>query len=137
MAGLEKLYDKGEKKFADCFGDSVNLDAYLARGGKLLLDHGTDDPLIPVDGTIDYYHALLARYGGEKADAFCRAYITPGDNHGNCWGNGSGITEKAGMTALMDWVENGVAPKALYKVRLNRKTGQVIDEGMQNPYREI
>jgi hypothetical protein len=132
---LETLYRDGAEKFADCSGDSIDLDAYISRGGKLILDHGTDDPLIPVDGTIDYYHGLLDRYGKEKTDDFCRVYITPGDNHGNCWGNGAGLTQTAGIKALMDWVENKNAPEKLRKVRLDRKTGDILEEGMAEPYR--
>ncbi len=134
FAALEKLYDDGAKKFADCFGNNSNLDAFIAHGGKLLLDHGTDDPLIPVDGTICYFHSLLERYGKAKTDTFCRAYITPGDNHGNCWGNGAGLTQTSGIKALMDWVENGILPGALRKVRIDRKSGDVIEEGLQTPY---
>lgn len=62
-------------------------------------------------------------------------YITPGDNHGNCWGNGPGITESAGMKALMDWVEYGMEPGALRKVRVAQKTGEFLAEGMAEPYK--
>ena len=134
---LEWLYDQGEKKLRNNMADSVELDAFLARGGKLMIDHGTDDPLIPVDGTINYYDKLCAHYGKEKVKEFLRLYITPGDNHGNCWGNGPGLTEKAGISALIDWVEKGIAPGALRKIRIDRKTGNLLEEGYQAPYRDL
>ena len=101
------------------------------------MDHGMDDPLIPTDGTIDYYRKLVQHFGGKAAvDAFCRLYINPGDNHGNCWGNGPGITQSAGMKALMDWVEHGITPTKLYKVRIHPKTGVILEEGQAVPFEE-
>jgi hypothetical protein len=65
-----------------------------------------------------------------------RLYITPGDNHGNCFGNGPGITEKDGMLALMKWVEEGKAPEEIRKVRVDRKNGETLEESSQSPYRD-
>ena len=49
-------------------------------------------------------------------DAFCRLYITPGDNHGNCVGNGPGITQTDGIKALINWVEKGIAPEDIHHI---------------------
>lgn len=135
-AEFESYFDRAVQLLSDSLGDDANLDAFVKRGGKLMIDHGIDDPLIPVDGTLDYYRKILSRYGAEKTDTFLRMYVAPGDNHGNCQGNGPGITEKDGILALMDWVEKGVAPESLRKVRVDRKTGQTLEEGMEPPYRE-
>ena len=100
-----------------------------------MIDHGWDDPLIPTMGIIDYYHRMVRIHGGkEAADSFCRLYITPGDNHGNCHGNGPGITQTDGIKALMDWVENGIAPEELRVVQVHPKTGETICERTQKPY---
>lgn len=132
---IEWLYEEGTRKFADSLGDNPAIDEFVNRGGKLMIDHGIDDPLIPVKGTLDYYDKLCKYFGGkEKVDEFCRLYITPGDNHGNCWGNGPGIKESTGMKAMMEWVERGVAPGALRKVRVEQKSGKLIQESMQMPY---
>ena len=98
-----------------------------------MIDHGLDDPLIPVDGTIDYHDRMKALMGEETVKSFCRVYLGPGDNHGNCHGNGPGITESDGMRALMDWVEKGISPEALRVVRINQKTGEAIREDMLLP----
>ena len=133
---FETLFDEGLKKFSDSLGDAPAIDDFAERGGKLLMDHGTDDPLIPTEGTLDYYRKLCGHFGGrEKVDEFCRLYITPGDNHGNCWGNGPGIPESVGMRALMDWVEKKKAPEALRTVQVRQKDGTLIRESMQDPYR--
>lgn len=133
---FEELFEEGVRKFGDTNGDNPAVDEFVNHGGKLLMDHGMDDPLIPTEGTIDYYKKLCKHFGGrEKVDEFCKMYITPGDNHGNCWGNGPGITESAGMKALMDWVEYGMEPGALRKVRVAQKTGEFLAEGMAEPYK--
>lgn len=134
-AELERLYRDGTEKFADSLGENPAVDAFAARGGKLLIDHGLDDPLIPVQGTIDYYESLYRHFGGQNAlDGFCRMYINPGDNHGNCKGNGPGIKESTGMLALMNWVEKGVAPERIRKVRVDPKSGKLLEEAFQMPF---
>ncbi len=132
----EDLFDRGLEMYADNLADDPCIDEFVAAGGKLMIDHGIDDPLIPVDGTLDYQGKLLAHFGGqERLDDFLRLYITPGDNHGNCWGNGPGIPESEGMGALVRWVEGGQAPEELRKVRVHQKTGETLEEGVEAPYR--
>lgn len=58
----------------------------------------------------------------------------PGDNHGNCVGNGPGITQTDGIKALINWVEHGVAPEAIRVVQVDKKTGKTICERTQMPY---
>lgn len=131
-----ELYDKGLEKFIDNMGDNPNIDDFVNAGGKLIIDHGIDDPLIPVDGTLEYFDKLYRHFGSQdKLDEFFRLYITPGDNHGNCWGNGPGLTESAGLQALIAWVEEGKAPEEIRKVRVSQKTGELLEEGFQKPYR--
>ena len=133
---FEELFDRGLEKFSDSLGDDPAISAFADRGGKLMIDHGTDDPLIPTEGTLDYYRKLCGYFGGqERVDSFCRLYITPGDNHGNCWGNGPGIPENEGMRALMDWVEKGKAPEAVRTIQVRQKDGALMREGRQEPYR--
>ncbi len=125
-AGFETLFDCALAAFPSAMADKADLSAFSARGGKLMIDHGIDDPLIPVEGTIDYYNRMKEIMGDEVVKGFCRIYLGPGDNHGNCHGNGPGITESDGMRALIDWVEHGVVPESIRVVRIDRKTGEVI-----------
>lgn len=134
MEEFEELFDKSTTLFARSAADQADLRAFAQTGGKLIIDHGLDDPLIPVDGTIDYFERMCSALGGKEiVDEFCRLYLTPGDGHGNCYGNGPGITESDGMRALMDWVENGRAPHALRVVQVKRLGGKTICERMQEP----
>lgn len=132
---LEKLFDASCEKFSNCNADNPDLRPFAQHGGKLMIDHGWDDPLIPTLGTIEYYEKMIEAHGSKEAvDDFCRLYITPGDNHGNCHGNGPGITQTDGIIALMNWVENGIAPDAIRVVRVDRKTGDTVCERTQKPY---
>ena len=134
QAAYEKLFEAGAFNFADNLGNDPSIEAFVSGGGKLIMDHGMDDPLIPVQGTMDYYDKLCDHFGGKaNVDKFCRFYRTPGDNHGHCRGNGPGLTESSGIAALMDWVEKGIAPGALRKVRVHPKTGVLLEEGMEEP----
>ena len=40
------------------------------------------------------------------------------------------------MKALVDWVEHGIAPTKLYKVRIHPKTGAILEEGQAVPFEE-
>lgn len=134
MDEFEQLFDQSITLFANAAGDKPDLRAFAQSGGKLMIDHGPDDPLIPVDGTIDTYERMCQIHGGkENVDEFCRLYMPPGDGHGNCFGNGPGITESDGMRALIDWVENRRAPGALRVVQVKRLGGKTICEREQLP----
>lgn len=135
MEEFEQLFDRSTSLFADAAADKADLRPFARAGGKLIIDHGLDDPLIPVDGTIDYYDRMCRIHGGKECvDQFCRMYLAPGDGHGNCFGNGPGITVSDGMRALVDWVENGRAPGALRVVQVKRLGGKTICERVQMPY---
>ena len=132
--GYVDLYQKSIEMFGDCGGDEADLSAFKSAGGKLMIDHGLNDPLIPVDGTIDYYHRVIDVMGGKQAvDEFMKLYLTPGDGHGNCWYMGPGVTESAGMSALVNWVENGVEPKEIQAVRVDKKTGETLETSLITP----
>ena len=133
----EKMFYIGEVKFADSNADNGNLQPFAERGGKLLIDHGLNDPLIPVDGTIDYYKKMLSCMGAEAVRDFCRLYLVPGDGHGNCWNEQPGIPQYAGIEALMDWVEKRIAPGMLGGVKVERKTKKVVKKAQVKPVEDI
>lgn len=129
ISEFEELFEKSSLKFSDAAGDKADLSAFAAHGGRLIIDHGLNDPLIPVDGTIDYYKRLCEASGGqENVRSFLRLYLMPGDGHGNCWSQGPGITESGGMSALMKWVEKDEAPEELRAVRVDKKSGELIEQ---------
>ena len=90
---------------------SPDLDAFRARGGKLFVFAGLEDPIVPCAPIADWYTSVVARLGSQdEADSFMRFYLLPGRAHGG----GSGVVELKGRNeALVDWVEKGVAPETL------------------------
>lgn len=89
--------------------DAINGDysAFTARGGKFLMYHGWADSLIPASLSMEFWSRMRAQMGGQKVDSFARLFMVPGMDH--C-GGGSGTSTFELMTALSNWVENGVAP---------------------------
>ena len=87
-----------------------NLSAFAAVGGKLILWHGWADPHISPVNTIAYHTALVALMGNERTQAFERLYLFPGMYH--CSG-GEGPSQVDLLTAILNWVERGVAPDAV------------------------
>jgi len=84
----------------------TDLTALKQRGAKMLVYHGTSDPIFSSDDTTRWYEALRATNGGDASD-FVRFFRVPGMNH--CSGGPS--TDQFDMlTPLVDWVENGHAP---------------------------
>lgn len=89
--------------------EDENLDAFRARGGRMMVYAGTQDSCVPCGATIDYWRRLAERYGSaEAALEFFRLYILPGRDHFA----GQGIQELAKpLDALRRWREKGMTPE--------------------------
>ncbi len=91
----------------DTYRDAT-LAGFHARGGKLLIFHGTADPIFSALESIDYYQRLTRNNGGPDATArWARLFLVPGMNH--CAG-GPATDSFDGLGAIVDWVEKGAAP---------------------------
>jgi Tannase and feruloyl esterase len=91
----------------DTYRDAT-LAAFHARGGKLLVFHGTADPIFSSLESIGYYQRLTRNNGGADATArWARLFLVPGMNH--CAG-GPATDSFDGLGAIVDWVEQGAAP---------------------------
>jgi feruloyl esterase len=100
--------------------DATNPDltAFKARGGKLIMYHGWNDPAISPLNSIAYYGSVQKTMGGETTSSFVRLYMVPGMEH--CAGGPGpaafgqlGIPTTNGpkygvFDALVGWVEKGV-----------------------------
>jgi Tannase and feruloyl esterase len=99
--------------------DSTNpdLNAFHARGGKLIvLENMADYAQSPYVG-IGYHESVLARLGRAKVDSFMRLYTAPGVDH-----VGTGAPANADfLGALVAWVERGQAPTGLQLVEQDAK----------------
>jgi len=95
-----------------------NLDAFKARGGKLLLWHGWSDPALTALGSIKYYDQVQARDASVR-DYF-RMFLMPGVLH--CAG-GPGPDSVNWTTAIDDWVEKGTAPDRIVAQKAGGSAG--------------
>ena len=128
--------------------DAVNpdLSAFKARGGKLILYHGWNDPAISPLATIAYYNSVVKSMGAAQAVSFVRLFLVPGMQH--CSG-GPG-PEKFGQsgpafdpalddaahnitTALEQWVEKGTAPEQVIARGIAGGTGADKPVGFAEP----
>ena len=92
------------------------LDAYKARGGKLLLIHGEADTTIPTGATRQYFGMLQKRYSEAELHSFIRFYEVPG------YGHGTGVFNASfdALAVLDAWADGGVAPAGLVVTDGNR-----------------
>jgi feruloyl esterase len=91
----------------DTYRDAT-LAGFRTRGGKLLIFHGTADPIFSALESIDYYQRLTRNNGGPDATAtWARLFLVPGMNH--CAG-GPATDSFDGLGAIVNWVEKGTAP---------------------------
>jgi feruloyl esterase len=88
----------------------TDLTRFAKAGGHLILWHGLADPHISPMNTVAYYEAMRRVMGASTTDAFARLYLFPGGAH--CAG-GAGPFDFDLLSAMMNWVENAVAPVAL------------------------
>ncbi len=92
-----------------------DLEAFKARGGKLILYHGWNDTGIVPGNTINYYESVLS-FMDSGQDDWLRLFLVPGMGH--CRG-GSGPDQANYMSALERWREAGIAPDRITAYRIN------------------
>jgi feruloyl esterase len=90
--------------------DDVLLRGFRDRGGKLLLFHGMADPIFSALETVDYHERLVGANGAAATARFARTFLIPGMNH--C-GGGPATDAFDGLSAIVDWVEQGRPPERI------------------------
>ena len=97
-----------------------NLKPFAARGGKLIIYHGWNDPAITALNTVNYYDSVIKTMGSKEVPEFVRLYMVPGmqhcgdgrgtDSFGAVGDFNSGDPRNSVAAALEQWVEKGTAP---------------------------
>jgi hypothetical protein len=134
------------KTAEDLNATEPDLSKFAARGGKLVIYHGWNDPAISPLNTISYYGHVQAKMGDAKAASFVRLYMVPGMGH--CAG-GPGATAfgqfglptakgpKYGIfDALQSWEEHGTKPEAVIATKYD-KAGKTVMTRPLCPYPQI
>ena len=93
----------------------VSLEKFRAKGGKIIMTHGTADDFITPHNSIEYYKRQLAHFGQDRLNTFLRFYMIPG------FGHGFGIFNAKfdSLVALENWVEKGQPPARLTAMDAN------------------
>ena len=87
--------------------NKTDLSAFDAKGGKILMAHGTADALVSTQATEQYYLRLRQTMGDSAVANFVRYYEIPGYGHA-----ASSVFNASwdSLTTLENWVEKGEAP---------------------------
>jgi feruloyl esterase len=86
-----------------------SLAPFKAKGGKIIMTHGTVDDFITPHNSELYYQRQVKQFGKSGVDSFMRFYMIPGFGHGF----GPFNAKIDSLTALQAWVEQGQAPAGL------------------------
>jgi hypothetical protein len=90
-----------------------NLDAFKARGGKLVLYHGWSDAALSALATTKYYEQVQAR--DRSSMDYARLFMLPGVAH--C-GGGAGPDRVDWYSVIDDWVDKGKAPERIVSSKI-------------------
>jgi hypothetical protein len=120
----ERIFEYSVQELSALASDDPDLTAFGAHGGKMIISHGGNDPLIPAAGSVDYYRRVIETVGSEeKTKRFARLFITEGDGHGFANDPGPGLYTADAITALMKWVELGEAPDEIVAKTIDLSSG--------------
>jgi hypothetical protein len=102
QAGIIQQSEEEDSSLAD-------LTPFERHGGKLLIVHGTADPIIPANSSVFLYQRIVEVMGQNRVDGFVHFYLIPGYAHAR------GVF-KAGFdtVGVLDaWADQGIAPAKL------------------------
>ena len=117
MMDIDNAVASADQKFGFINHTGADLDAFIGRGGKLIMYHGWDDPSISPMNSLKYYTSVVDRMRDKRhlnsveaamteTQKAARLFLIPGMGH--C-GGGPGPTTFDAVGTLDQWV-GGVAP---------------------------
>jgi Tannase and feruloyl esterase len=129
---------------AEMDATNPDLSRFHARGGKLIMYHGWDDPAISPWNSIAYYGSVQKTMGSSQASGFLRLYMVPGMEH--CLGGPGpasfgqlGISTTNGpkfgvFDALVNWVEKDVPSQTVIATKYSPGDNKVTMTRPLCPY---
>lgn len=109
----------------------INLSAFRASGGKLLMTYGWADSILQPLMGVNYYEQAVTS-NGAAGDEFLRLFMLPGMAH--CAG-GIGPDQHDPVTAIIDWVETNKAPTLITAKRI--VNGETVRSRPLCPYPQV
>jgi feruloyl esterase len=109
----------------------IDLSDFREKGGKLILTYGWSDQVLQPMMGVDYYERAVAANGPSGED-FMRLFMLPGMTH--CAG-GAGPDQHDPLTAIVDWVEAGLAPDVMTARKI--ENGEVTRSRPLCPYPQV
>lgn len=112
----QAFYASYEKFQATASTDSTDLNQLEKSGAKVILYHGTNDPLIVPFGTYNYIQRLYDRYGVSNTRSFVQTFFFPGLGHQppTLTGTEDGLDQL--LDALQAWTQRGQEPESFTEV---------------------
>ena len=95
----------------------VSLATFRAKGGKIIMTHGTADDFITPHNTEAYYQRQVKQFGQAGVDSFMRFYMIPGFGHGF----GPFNAKIDSLTALQDVGREGAGAEGAHGDRRQRQ----------------
>ena len=103
------IYTESSMEYMTPPSPATDLSAFKNQGGKMILYHGNSDGVFSSQDTINWYDDMNTAMDG-TAQSFARLFLVPGMAH--C-GGGPATSVFDAFTALVNWVEYGIAPDSL------------------------
>jgi hypothetical protein len=128
---VDKDLDKVEWSRRVLDATDPDLSRFRARGGKIVSYYGWADNALNAMMGVDYYEKVVAALGPQTPD-FYRLFMVPGMFH--C-GGGVGVSAFDAFTPLVNWVENGTAPRSIIGTRM--QDGKAVRTRPLCPYPEV
>jgi feruloyl esterase len=97
--------------------NSTELSVFRDRGSKLILVSGVSDPVILTNDLINWWEEVDRINDGTASD-FVRLFAVPGGSHDTAIGPSAGQFDA--LSAIVNWVENGIAPDRIKGTAGNR-----------------
>jgi len=101
--------------------NNPDLRPFFARGGKMILYHGWNDPLIAPGDSVSYYKRVSDTVGTANTQRSMRLYMVPGMNH--CRG-GEGPDDFDMQPVMEQWLEGQKAPTSVVASKIS--DGKVV-----------
>ncbi|HLW70491.1 MAG TPA: tannase/feruloyl esterase family alpha/beta hydrolase [Candidatus Binataceae bacterium] len=109
-------------------GMNANLTSFAHVGHKLIMYHGWSDPAFSPYVSVNYYNGVSAILGSSTTNS-ARLFMVPGMHH--CQGLGPGPNSFDVITAITNWVEQGIAPDGIIASHhMNDDSTQPVDRTM-------